>query len=269
MSDFVNIIKRCCYILIYYYPSLLCFHISGTAKKNNIALKNLKDKYKGKRCFIICNGPSLKPDDLTKIHNNGDISIAMNMIARIYDKTPWRPTILSAADDCVFAPLNKELVANCECGIKLYDRKRYLWSLSGKGYKVYLQFKETRKLLDYPEFDINAFKPLPSIGTSTYNMIEVAGFLGCKEIYLLGCDMSYAVNLNRDGSITYNTSGQNHFYAKDEDQLSHVKPAPTWELETAFEAAKRLSVPFGLKIFNATRGGRLETFDRVDFDSLF
>lgn len=269
MSTFVEIIKRCYYIFICYYPSLFCFHVSGTAKKNSLVLEDLKDKYKGKRCFVICNGPSLKPEDLTKIHENDDISIAMNMIARIYDKTSWRPTFLSATDDCVFNPLNKELVENCECGIKLYDRKRYLKSLHAKGNIVYMQFNESRKLLDNPEFDIDVTKPLPSIGTSTYSMIELAGFLGCKEIYLLGCDMSYAVNLNRDGSITYNDSGQNHFYAKEQDQMTHIKPAPTWELQTAFDAAEKLSNKFGIKIYNATRGGKLESFERVDFDTLF
>lgn len=255
--------------LIDYQIELLAYHLSGADKKNATKLLDLRNKYEGKRCFVICNGPSLRPDDLTKIYENGDISIGMNMIARIYDKTPWRPTLLSATDDCVFDPLNKEIVVNCECGIKLYDRKRYIRSLSAKGNIVYLQFNESRRLLDYPEFDIDATKPLPSIGTSAYSMIELAGYIGCKEIYLIGCDMSYAVNLNRDGSITYNDSGQNHFYAKEKDQMTHLRPAPTWELQTAFEAAGNLSGTFGIKIYNATRGGKLEVFERVDFDSLF
>lgn len=262
------IIKRTLLRMI--YPvHLFFFHLSGTKKRNRVRLDNLKDKYKGKRCFVICNGPSLRAADLTKLHINGDITIAMNMIARIYDKTPWRPTVLSATDDCVFNKINKDLVEKCECGVKLYDSKRYLRSLKAKGYIVYLQFNESRKLLDYPQFDIDASKPLPSIGTSAYSMIEFAGFLGCKEVYLLGCDMSYAVNLNRDGSITYNDSGQNHFYAKDKDQMTHLRPAPTWELQTAFEAAEKLSAQYDMKIFNATRGGKLEAFERVDFDSLF
>lgn len=252
-----------------YLYHLLFFHLSGTAARNNKKLAELKDKYADQRCFVICNGPSLRPEDLTKIHEYGDVSIGMNMIARIYDKTPWRPTLLSATDDCVFNPLNRKLVEDCECGIKLFDRKRYMRSLKAKGNLVYMQFNESRKLLDYPEFDIDITKPLPSIGTSAYSMIELAGYLGCKEVYLLGCDMSYAVNLNRDGSITYNDSGQNHFYAKDKDQMTHVKPAPTWELQAAFDAAEKLSGQFDMKIYNATRGGRLESFERVDFDTLF
>lgn len=252
-----------------YAYNLFFYNLFRIDSYNKSQILSLKNKYAGKRCFVICNGPSLRPEDLTKIHDNGDISIAMNMIARIYDKTPWRPTFLSATDDCVFAPLNKELVEKCECGIKLYDRKRYMKTLNAKGKIVYMQFNESRNLLDNPEFDIDMTQPLPSIGTSAYSMIEFAGYLGCKKVYILGCDMSYAVNLNRDGSISYNESGQNHFYAKDKDYMTHIKPAPTWELQTAFDAAEKLSSKFGMKIYNATRGGKLESFERVDFDNLF
>ena len=126
-------------------------------------------------------------------------------------------------------------------------------------------------LLDHPRFDTDAMKKLPSIGTSTYSLIEFAFFLGCSEIYILGCDMSYAVNLNRDGSITYNDSGKEHFYKTDED--SHVtneaKPNPTWQMETAYEYIAEYAGEHGLKVYNATRGGKLECFERVDFDSLF
>ena len=51
--------------------------------------------------------------------------------------------------------------------------------------------------------------------------------------------------------------------------MTHLKPAPTWELQTAFEAAEKLSGKYGMKLYNATRGGKLEAFERVDFDSLF
>jgi hypothetical protein len=40
-------------------------------------------------------------------------------------------------------------------------------------------------------------------------------------------------------------------------------------IDSAYEAAERYAKEHGIKIFNATRGGRLETFERVDFDDLF
>ncbi len=37
----------------------------------------------------------------------------------------------------------------------------------------------------------------------------------------------------------------------------------------AYTEAKRYADTHGIKIYNATRGGKLEVFERVDFDSLF
>ena len=37
----------------------------------------------------------------------------------------------------------------------------------------------------------------------------------------------------------------------------------------AYEAFRRYADENGIKVKNATRGGKLEIFERVDFDSLF
>lgn len=247
------------------------FVLSGERKKNRCYLKKLHNCYKGKRCFIICNGPSLRADDLTKIYNNGDISLAMNAIARVFDKTPWRPTFLSLTDDIAFTEKNLEMCRTCESEYKFFDKTRYLKTLKFIGKKFYLSFNESLDLLDNPVFDPDATKDMPSIGTSAYSVIELAVYLGFKEIYILGCDMSYSVNISREGKIYYNTTGKEHFYAeKDEDiKLTNVTPNPTWQLQVAFDAAADWGKKNGVKIYNATRGGMLESFPRVDFDSLF
>lgn len=250
--------------------STAAFVVSGADKKNKKNLEKLRGAYKGQRCFIICNGPSLRAEDLTKIYEHGDLSIGINAIARIYDRTPWRPTFLSAADDIVFSKKNKELVKNCECGYKMYDRTRFLKSLGAKEKKIYLSFDESLELLDNPQFSDDATKKLPSIGTSTYTMIEFAVFLGCTEIYILGCDMSYAVNLNRDGTITYNDSGKDYFASKEGYATSSkANPVPTWQMKVAYDCAAKYAREHGLNIYNATRGGKLESFERIDFDTIF
>ena len=250
--------------------SLGAFTLSGTGRRNRMRLEKLRGSYKGRRCFIICNGPSLRAGDLTKIYEHGDLSIGINAIARIYDRTPWRPTFLSATDGVVFNKKNKELVKNCECGYKLYDRTRFIKSLGAKEKRLYLSFDESLGLLDDPQFSDDAVKKLPSIGTSTYSMIEFAAFLGCTEMYILGCDMSYAVNMNRDGTITYNDSGKDYFDSKEKYATSSkANPVPTWQMEIAYDFAAKYAKEHGIKIFNATRGGKLESFERVDFDNLF
>lgn len=256
---------------IYNGLSIIVFFLNGANRRNHARLEKLRGSLSGKRCFLVCNGPSLRAEDLTRIHNSGDISIAMNAIARIYDQTPWRPTFLSLTDDIVFTKRNKEMCRLCECEYRFYDRSRYLRSLNAKGKKFYLGFDESPQLLDNPVFDPEATKKMPSIGTSAYVCLELAVFLGIREIYIIGCDMSYAVNITRDGKIYYNSTGKEHFYGrKDEDlKTSHVAPNPTWQLEAAFDAAAEYAKKNEIKICNATRGGMLDSFPRVDFDTLF
>lgn len=56
----------------------------------------LKDAHKGKRCFIIGNGPSLRADDLDKLEN--EYTFGANRIFNIYEQTNWRPSYYIAVD---------------------------------------------------------------------------------------------------------------------------------------------------------------------------
>ena len=40
-------------------------------------------------------------------------------------------------------------------------------------------------------------------------------------------------------------------------------------MQRTYKAAERYSRQHGFRIYNATRGGKVEAFERVDFDSLF
>ena len=247
----------------------IAFYLCGNYKKNKQTLCELKGRYAGKRCFVICNGPSLRADDLTKIHDYGDISIGINLIGRIYNQTPWRPNILVATDGSVFHPKNIKIVMNCEAGFKSFKRKDYLKTRNAKGNAVYVKQNNSRDLLEHPQFSMDSSIIQYTIGTSAYEAIEWAVHLGCREIYIIGCDMSYANNMMKDGSIIKNETGRNHFYATSQDVESDKKIVQTWELKTAFEAAEKFSHQYGFRIYNATRGGCCEAFERVDFDALF
>jgi len=80
--------------------------------------------------------------------------------------------------------------------------------------------------------------------------------MGTNEIYLLGCDFSFSKDISDEENHCYKrkTSG----YAFDYENV-----------EKAYRKAKEYADSHNIKIYNATRGGRLEVFERVDFDSLF
>ena len=93
--------------------------------------------------------------------------------------------------------------------------------------------------------------------------------MGFKEIYLIGVDHSFARYINEKGEIVEDKNLKDYFceeYNKDKEKLD----IPTTVVSTlAYQKAEEYSRQHGFRIYNATRGGKLEVFERVDFDKLF
>ena len=103
--------------------------------------------------------------------------------------------------------------------------------------------------------------------TVTYVLIQIAVYMGFKEIYLLGVDHSFSRELLPDGSLKINDGVINYFqsnYSKSNDTPARIK-----HMDLAYMQARMYCELNGIRICNATRGGKLEIFERVDFDKLF
>lgn len=100
--------------------------------------------------------------------------------------------------------------------------------------------------------------------TVTYSFaLQFAIYLGAEKIYLLGCDNNYT----DDPTDESNHFIKNYYGNKKEKHRTFIPPLK--ETIKAFEAAKRYAQYGGVKIYNATRGGKLEVFERVEFELLF
>lgn len=98
--------------------------------------------------------------------------------------------------------------------------------------------------------------------TVTISSLPIALYMGFKEIYLLGADCNYKGALQDEG---------NHFvkgYCKKEDNQPRT-PFLVRQAFIGYQAVRHYAEERGIKIYNATRGGKLEVFERVDFDGLF
>ncbi len=219
-----------------------------------------KNKHKGQRCFIVGNGPSLTVEDLEKI--KGEVSFAANRIYNIYDKTDWRPTYYSIQDYVVICKSFNEID-------KLIKTKKFVGIIPTMYHKK-MKNIVFYKLIDepfYPEppnFSEDVSNGIYDGWTITYTNIQMAVYMGFSEIYLMGVDHSYSVVKDSDGNLIYNNV-KDHFNA---DDKSHDIPQ-TFKTTVSYISAKEYAKKNGIKIYNATRGGKLEVFERIDFDSLF
>lgn len=239
---------------------IIYFPISTKA----LALKKFKNKHLNHRCFIIGNGPSLKVEDLEKLKN--EITFAFNRIYYIFNKTDWRPSYYCSEDDKTIFK-SKEEINNLKIENKFFP-VNFPWD-----YKI--NFKDANyyifKLGDRnvePKFSEDIIKGIYWGNTVAYTAIQLAVYMGIKEIYLLGVDHNFSKMINDKGEILIDKTAKDYFtekYNTDKEDLY----IPNIEVSTrAFSAAKKYADKHNIKIYNVTRGGKLEVFERADFDKI-
>lgn len=231
-----------------------------------IRLKNL---HQDKRCFIIGNGPSLRAEDLTRIHNAGDISFACNRIFHIFPETPWRPTYYISQDP--------PILSSCVNEVSRIEAKNKFIPIELKWYNdidvkdaTYFHIETTDgEDPSKVRFSEDISKYISNSRTVVYTAIQIAVYMGIKEIYFIGVDHHFHTSRNAKGEVIVDPTAKDYFssaYNQDKEKL--VIPC-TDESTMTFIAAKNYAESHGIKIYNATRGGKLEVFERKDFDSLF
>lgn len=250
--------------IIYIVGSLVVV-LLGKRKVSNQYLKEVHNKYSG-RCFIIGNGPSLLPEDLDKLKN--EVTFASNRIYKIFDKTDWRPTYFAIFDESVAKGEGVvEGVSDIDC-LKFVREQGYLYYKNIRGRVCFLHSWWNRKYLDEPAFSDDLEKGIYTIATVTYVLIQLARWMGFDEIYLLGMDNRYAYSKLKDGSIVRNEGVVSYFGENGMELPDPSTAVSTWELDAAFDYAEKYSKTQGFRIYNVTRGGFLESFERVNLDDL-
>ncbi|WP_411330523.1 glycosyltransferase [Desulfovibrio desulfuricans] len=233
---------------------------------------SLKDAYKGRRCFIIGNGPSLNKIDFSLLRD--EVTIGCNGIFYKTRETGFIPTLYTVEDNEFIAANAKE--------ISDYTQPLRIIPI------CYWQFFENRENTQWFEIDSDFYsadtiyyqRPRFSRNfadcsfaghTISYTNMQLAYWLGCTEVYLIGMDHQYVIP--KDAVISGNCivsqeDDANHFHA--EYFKGKVWHDPRLDMvELNFKLARRYFEADDRHIYNATIGGKLEIFDRVPFASLF
>lgn len=230
-------------------------------KYYSLELFKFKNIHEGETCFIIGLGPSLNADDLSLLHRNHIISFSVNDIARIYKETEWRPEYFAMTDKNAF--LEPELAYPeqiCTKNAFLAEEQEEFWKNNSSEKNI--RFHRRYNLPDMEEelFSEDVAKACGNGGTCIYICLQIAVYMGFKNIYLLGIDLT---DMSQG---VHQLPIYKHFYCEEEDLTSRL--FLDWILK-GYKAAYKFANSHGIHIYNATRGGYLEIFDRVNFDSLF
>ncbi len=243
-------------------PIINLFDLKNYVKKFYYeSMEKFKNLFKERRCVIVGNGPSLSVEDLDKLHNSNVICFGMNGIPLIMKYTKWVPDYY-VCEDSKMMELFHDLVVNSQIeNILLADTNKQYYENMQKIKKVdifHLEMEEYSP--SYPPFSENIEKCVYSGYTVTYACIQIAVYMGFREIYLLGIDFDY----NEGETIKVE-----HFVKEYYSDTKKINPSRKQDNLLAYQAARKYADSHDIKIYNATRGGKLEVFERVDFDKLF
>jgi hypothetical protein len=254
-------------ILIFYYNYLGCYRNELLKYLRTIGLlqnqkfsemRKFKNKHVGQRCFIVCMGPSLMYKDLELL--KGEITFGMNGIVKSFDRTEWRPTYYGIQDHFVYEECQGLLLKDktltlfiadwiVKRGYRipthsiLFPHSRYKHCIFPSEVKLSTKFSENAAALVYDGYSI------------TYSLLQIAVYMGFHDIYLLGCDCYYSPDREKQ-----------HF-----TEMQRVDPTfatATNRLLYAFRQAKKYAERHHIRIYNATRGGKLNIFDRVSLEDI-
>lgn len=232
------------------------------------ALQELKDSHKGERCFIIANGPSLTIEDLDLLFCKNEITFAMNRIYKLFQETDWRPTYYVCEDINIFNESLKDI--NDIPAKKKFIPVNHKWYHDIKvNEALYFWANYDRKKDFQNSFSTNIAKQMDCLGTVTFTCINIAVYMGFEEIYLLGVDHNYRVTINEHGEKVIDNTVKDYFCENYDVDIKDIVVHDMGQNTRAYRKAKKYCDEHDIHIYNATRGGKLEVFPRVNFDLLF
>lgn len=228
-----------------------CYH--------NEKIEKIQNVHTGESCVIVATGPSLTYEDLDFLKENGITTISMNRIWTAFNNTEWRPTYYVVQDHRY---INEDLsVLNhlTSSGVFVADtsEKYFLEEHPDNHYLFHTHFEY--KMDSMPKFSDDFSTKNYNGATVTYTCIQLAVYMGFKNIILLGVDFNFKGNY---------MDPSNHFtpnYFKTGDMFPGFFQKANY---FAYLAAKEYADNHGINIYNATRGGCLEVFERINMSDI-
>jgi len=239
--------------------------------------KTLRNIHAGKRCFIIGNGPSVNTQDITRL--SSEVKITVSFFFNHPDTKIVNPDYWILADpnfwlkpEIFFSPLLK-LTKDKAISSKLFVPTGGFpfFSSINFGSLIDLHFYHYDWAKDIQN-RIDLSSGVPPFGQNVIIVaLMLAYYLGCNPIYFIGCDHDF-MKVTRE---QYENIKVEHFYANhSQNKCSEHLTWDQWQASMArmnyeYAQLKQYASHWGFDVYNATQGGYLDTFPRVQYESLF
>lgn len=227
---------------------------AGRRSARELAL--LRDRHAGGRCVIVGNGPSLKRMDLSPLRS--EVTFGLNRGYLLFQKLGFSTTYLVAINVHVVEQFATEILAEPSTAFVSWHARRFL----PPGHEAIL-IRPVRG----PRFSTDPARGYWGGATVTYAALQLAYHMGFSEVILIGVDHSFTTPGPAHQLVTSAGDDPNHF------DPSYFGKGVRWELpnlplsEVAYELARRAYEADGRRIVDATVGGKLTIFPKVELDA--
>jgi len=239
----------------------LLYRSSPDSLSSRRDLARLKNSLRGRRCFILGNGPSLRQTDLKLLRD--EFTFGLNRVYLLFPDLGFATTYLVAVNDLVLEQCASEIVAQPSHKFLPWGMRR---SLPG-GLPADLTFIQTQGLR--PGFCRDARRSMWEGATVTFVALQLAYHIGFQEAILVGVDHSFTTQGKPHETVVSQGNDPNHF-APD-----YFGKGFRWQLpdlpssERAYRLARQAFEADGRTVLDATIGGKLTVFPKVEYESLF
>lgn len=232
-------------------------------------IKTLRNINEGRRCFIIGNGPSLTPDILNLL--NEEITFACNKIYDIFPYVNWRPTYYMCVDKALINDMqvNHPDLSGLSNTEAFCVNREYVQSMRNKLniHQIYLHGKFeanlNKRVMNSVSEDVSDHFSWAQ--SAVCSMLELAFYMGIKEIYLVGVDHNFGIEIDMKGNKVVNRNISTHFK---EHKDQKIFPSRKEALTKCYEVIKDYADAHGIIIKNATQGSKLEVFDKISLNKV-
>lgn len=220
------------------------------------SLRKFQNIHAGADCIIIGNGPSLNKMDLSSLKDY--YTFGLNKIF-LYDKYHLGITYLAAVNPLVIEQ-SKDVYEN-------YGKPIFLSYTNSKGVidsKPNIYRIHSKSLFGFGgSMNAEFFEG----GTVTYIALQLAFAMGFERVALIGVDHNFKQQGKPNTEQKMNEDDENHFHP------DYFK-GQNWHLadleanEISYSLAKYYYERNNRKVIDATVGGKLDVFEKVDFQDV-
>lgn len=291
-----KVLKKVNKIPSYLYRNYVAPRLYSVRDKK-ILSKNLelKNKYTGKRCFLIGAGPSIAATDLSKLKQ--EFTFVVNEFEKNPQHKALSPKFHIITESNYFTEggpeywlgrfKEKDRDISTETTMIISLRAKPFIEKNGLFKKHKIFYTGTQGIFtDKLPFNINLNRYVPQPKNSILMCAMVATWMGFNEIYLLGCEHSFlAQPLGPNKSLGFAHSYNNEISASEEVNDEVLKKyitlkemnfnyemnmASTLQLFRSYRLfyAKARRLHPNLKIFNATPNSFLDVFPMINFNDI-